>query len=91
MKALAFLLAHQGEIAAVCAALVALLRAVPADFWARNPRLGALARFCRAAFPDVVKAARALAAVARPASPADPPPPARLVVLPPPPAPKEPQ
>jgi hypothetical protein len=53
----------------VGALLVALARAVPADFWVRNPRLGQLARFCRAAFPDVVKAGRALAAALRKPAP----------------------
>jgi hypothetical protein len=61
--ALAWCLAHQAELATVAAALVAVSRAIPASFWTAHPRLGALARFGRAAFPDVIKSVRALAPI----------------------------
>lgn len=71
--------AHQVELVGSVVVVVALARAIPADRWARLerdwPRLANLARFLRAIFPDLVKAARTLVAIwtGRP-WPAQPPP-----------------
>lgn len=60
--------AHQKELVALGAAIVALLRAVPADAWAKWPRLGAAFRVARKLLPDVVPVAKALLAAVKPAA-----------------------